>query len=146
MSREIIEGFTAALEAGDMDTAASYLADDFQFGGTMLPETLGPQEWIGMSHVLRAGVPDLTYNFTVHEADESGARVSSQLAGTHTADLDMTGMGMGVIPATNVSFQCGEEFSTGTIEGGKIKSIHLEQGPDRGLFDMFRQLGVEPPM
>lgn len=144
-AREIAEAFTAALDAGDFDTAASYLADNFQFSGTMMPEALGAQQWLGMSMALKAGIPDMSYNFAFHESDENSARVSSRISGTHTGDLDMTGMGMGIIPPTGVSFTCGEEFSVGHVEGGKIASIHLEQSPDSGLFDMFRQLGIQLP-
>jgi hypothetical protein len=143
-AREIAEAFTAALDAGDFDTAASYLADNFQFSGTMMPEALGAQQWLGMSMALRAGIPDMSYNFTLHESDESSVRVSSRISGTHTQDLDMTGMGMGVVAPTGVAFTCGEEFSVGRVEGGKVTSIHLEQSPNSGLMDLFQQLGIQP--
>jgi hypothetical protein len=144
-AREIAEAFSSALEAGDFETAASYLADDFQATGTMRPEPMGAQEWLGLSMTLRAGVPDLSYNFRIWEADETSARVSTRFTGTHTQDLDLTPLGIGVIPATGVAFTAGEEFSEGRIEGGKIVSIHLEQGPDTGVFSMLQQIGVELP-
>jgi hypothetical protein len=144
-AREIAEAFTSAMQAGDFQTAASYLADDFQVTGTMQPEPMGAQEWLGLSMALHAGVPDLNYNFQIVEADETTARVSTRFTGTHTQDLDLSRMGIGVIPATGVAFSAGEEFSEGRAEGGKIVSIYLEQGPDTGLADVFRQLGVEMP-
>jgi hypothetical protein len=144
-ARELAMALTTAVEAGDFETAASYLADDFQFTGSMMPGSFGVEEWKGMSKALKAGMPDLSYNFRIVDADETTARVSSQLSGTHTQDLDLSAMNMGVIPPTNVAFTCGEEFSVGQTRDGKIVSIHLEQNPDRGMFDMLRQIGVEVP-
>jgi predicted ester cyclase len=144
-AREIAEAFSNALQAGDFQTAASYLADDFQVTGTMRPEPMGAQEWLGMSMALQAGIPDLNYNFRVLEADETTARVAVRFTGTHTQDLDLSRMGIGVIPATGVAFSAGEETSQGWVEDGKIVALHLNQGPDTGLADMLRQLGVELP-
>jgi hypothetical protein len=69
---------------------------------------------------LHAGVPDLNYNFQIVETDETTARVSTRFTGTHTQDLDLTPLGIGVIPATGVAFSAGEEFSEGRVEGGKM--------------------------
>ena len=143
--REIAETFTAAIEAGDFDTAASYLADGFQFTTSMMPEPMGAQAWLGFSQALRAGVPDLRFNFEVGEAEGNTVAVLSQMTGTHTGDLDMTPMGIGVIPATGKSFSCSEEWSEGTVEGGKVVSIHVHATPESGVAGMLAQIGVQMP-
>lgn len=140
---EIAQAFTSALDAGDFDTAASYLAPNFQFSSPTLPQPLGPQEWLGLSHTLKAGFPDLSYNFEVLGGDGDAIRVRSQITGTHTGDLDMSGMGMGVIPATGIAVSAAPEESEGRVEGGKIVSIHLHATPETGLGGVFSQLGIE---
>ena len=87
-AREHTEAFLAAIEAADWDTARSFLADGFQFTGTMLPAPLGIQEWLGLSMALRAGVPDLSFNFTIHEIDEEAVDALDQYA-----DVDGDGYG-----------------------------------------------------
>ena len=142
---ELTEGFTTALEAADFDTAASYLSDDFQFSSPMMPQPLNAAQWIGFTRALRAGVPDLSYNFRIHGAEGNVVRVSTQISGTHTGDLDMSGMGVGVIPATGKPFACAEEQSDGTVVGDKVVSIYIHATPETGLADMLRQIGVEMP-
>lgn len=145
-THEIVEGFTSALEQGDFETAASYLADDFQFSSDTIPEPLDANQWLWMSHSLREGIPDLSYNFRIEEVDGNFARVSSQLTGTHTNDLDMSGMGIGVIPPTGVSFSADREYSEGEVTAdGRIQRIHVYSGPNSGVSSMLAQIGVAPP-
>jgi hypothetical protein len=144
-ARELAEATTEAIEAGDFEALSSYVSDDFQVIGPMLPEPLNLQQWIGQMQSMRAAASDLSFNFRVVEADENSARVGSRLTGTHTGDLDLTSMGMGVIPPTGKSFSTNEEFSMGTVEGGRVTRIELEQRPDSGLAHMLQQIGVELP-
>ena len=102
-TEDTIYGMLEALEAGDFDTAASYLAPDFEFTRRTQPDPLGPQQWIGLSMGLKAAFPDLSYNFNVEGIDGNTGQVSSQITGTHNGDFDLTAMGMGVIPATGIA-------------------------------------------
>lgn len=145
-TRQTVEAFTSALEAGDFETAAAYLADDFQFTSTMMPRAFGAQEWLAQSRALKAGVPDLSYNFRIEEIRDNSARVSGQLTGTHTNDLDLTAMGIGVVPATNIAFSAEREVSEGSVDAdGRIQYIHLNSTPESGMLGMLKQLGLERP-
>ncbi len=144
--QDIAVAMTAALEAGDFERAASYLADDFQFSTPQLPQPLGKKEWLGLSRALKEGIPDLNYNFRILGTEGNRVRVSSQLTGTHTGNLDLSGMGMGVIPPTGRSFSAPQEESEGMVEGGRVKWIYLHSTPETGLAAMLSQLGIEMPM
>jgi hypothetical protein len=72
-------------------------------------------------------------------------RTTNQLTGTHSGDLDLSGMGMGVIPATGKSFSLPPEESEATVEGGKMVALHVYSTPEGGLAGILRQIGVEIP-
>ena len=100
--QETAEAVVNAINAGDWETVASYLADDFQFSGPV-PEPLGPEEWIGTNMTLMAGMPDMAFNVQIVGIDGNVVRTVDQMTGTHTADLDLTQVGIGVIPATGIA-------------------------------------------
>ena len=143
-TRDIAEGFMAAFEAGDFDTAASYLASDFQFSGPV-PEPMSAQAWFGLSAGMKAAFPDLTYNFRVTGVEGNIVGTSTQLSGTHTGEWDLSRMGMGIIPPTGKSFSNPAEEGEGVIEGDKIVSLHVYPSEGGGLMGIFAQLGIQPP-
>jgi hypothetical protein len=144
-THETAEAFMMALDEGDFETAASYLADDFEFSTHTIPP-LGKNEWLGMSMALKGGFPDLSYNFQIHEVDGNHLQGSAALTGTHTGDLDMTGMGMGVIPATGTYVETAREYNDGVVENGLIKSIHVLDTPESGVGGLLAQIGAMPPV
>jgi predicted ester cyclase len=143
-TRALVEGFMEAFQAGDFDTAASYLSGDFQFSGPV-PQPISGPEWMGMSVALKAAFPDINYNFQVVSVEGDVVKTSTQLSGTHTGDLDLSAMGMGVIPATGVSFNNPAEEGEATVRGGKMTSLHINSVPGSGLAGILAQIGVEMP-
>ena len=143
-TKEAAQAFVDAFNGGDLDTAASYLSDDFQFSGPV-PKPIGSAEWIGLSKVFRVGCPDIKYNLTIVSVEGDVVKTTTQVSGTHTGDLDLSAMGMGVIPPTGKSFSNPEETGESTVEGDKIKSIHINPSEGGGVMGMLSQLGVQPP-
>jgi hypothetical protein len=143
-TQELAQAFAQAINAGDWDTVASYLADDFQFSGPM-PESVGAAEWIGLNRTLQAGMPDMCINLRIISIDGDVVHSVDQLTGTHTADLDLTPLGIGVIPATGRSVSLPQETGVARVRNGKIVSIELNTPADSGLAGLLAQLGVEPP-
>jgi hypothetical protein len=144
-TQAVAEAFMMALDEGDFETAASYLADDFEFSNHTMPP-IGKNEWLGMSMALKGGFPDLSYNFQIHEVDGNHMQGSAALTGTHSGDLDMSGMGMGVIPATGKYVETAREYNDGVVEDGLIHSIHVHDSPETGLAALLAAIGVQPPM
>jgi predicted ester cyclase len=140
-TRDIAEAFIEALEAGDFDTVASYLSDDFAFSG-LTPQPVGKDEWIWMSKALKAGFPDLRYNIRVVSVEGNVVRTVLQLTGTHTADLDLSFMGMGITPATGRRVSNPEEKGETTVEGDKIVAMHVYSTPEASI---LAQIGVQLP-
>jgi predicted ester cyclase len=142
--QETAEAVVNAINAGDWETVASYLADDFQFSGPV-PEPLGPEEWIGTNMTLMAGMPDMAFNVQIVGIDGNVVRTVDQMTGTHTADLDLTQVGIGVIPATGIAISLPVENGFAEVVDGKLVSLHLDTPPGGGMFGMLAQLGVELP-
>ncbi len=143
-TQELAQAFARALNAGDWDTVASYLADDFQFSGPV-PEPVGAAEWIGLNRTLQAGMPDMSINLRIVAVSGDEIQSEDQLTGTHTSDLDLTPLGIGVIPATGRSVTLPKETGVARVKDGKIASIHLNTPQDGGIAGLLAQLGVQPP-
>jgi hypothetical protein len=58
----------------------------------------------------------------------------------------MTGMGMGVIPATGTYVETAREYNDGVVENGLIKSIHVHDTPESGVGGLLAQIGAMPPV
>ncbi len=140
-NKALVEAFFTAFEAGDYDTAASYMSDDFQFSGAT-PEPISGQAWIGLSASMRAAFPDLRYNFRVKSVAGDVVTTSNQLHGTHTEDFDLSGMGMGIISPTGKSFSLPQETNEATVQGGKLTGVHVFSTPGSGLLGILDQLGI----
>jgi predicted ester cyclase len=141
---EIVQAYLDAYNAGDLETAATYYADDFQFSGPM-PEPVGPDMYLGISRIMRAAFPDISYDGRVVGSDGDVVYAEFTLSGTHNGDLDLRPMGMGVIPATGIHFANPTEPVDITVRDGQIVSMVGESSPDSGLPGILSQLGVQMP-
>ena len=143
-TRSTVQSLMDAIQMGNFEKAKSYLSNDFRFSGP-IPEPVGGQEWIGMSANLKAAFPDLNYQFKIVSVDGNTANITAQLKGTHKGDLDLTAMHMGVIPATNKSFNAALEHGKVRVRDGKITSLMNEPTEGAGLMAILGQLGVKVP-
>jgi predicted ester cyclase len=139
---EVVQAYLDAFNAGDLETAASYYADDFQFSGPT-PEPLGPDAYLGISHIMKAAFPDISYDGQVVGSDGDVVHAEFNLSGTHNGDLDLTPVGMSVIPATGIHFANPTEYFDITVQDGKIVLMYTEPSPDTGLPGILSQLGVQ---
>jgi len=133
-----------AVQKGDFVKAQSMLANDFQFSGPV-PEPISGPAWMGMSANLKAAFPNLDYQFKIESVDGNKVHISAQLKGTHSGDLDLTAMNMGVIPATNKSFAAAHEHGEATVQDGKVKTWAMHPTEGAGLMAILGQLGVKVP-
>jgi predicted ester cyclase len=75
-SAEILNGFAAALKAGDIERAGSYLSDDFEFRGPA-PTPLDKTAFLRFLHAQKASFPDWSLHIRclVQDGDRVIARV-----------------------------------------------------------------------
>ena len=143
-TKETVQALMDAVQMGDFEKAKTYLSNDFQFSGPV-PEPIGADEWLGMSANMRSAFPDVDYQFNIENVDGNTAHISGELIGTHTGDLDLSAMDMGVIPATGKSFHAAHQHGKVTVRDGKVTTWAMEPTEGAGLMAILGQLGVELP-
>jgi predicted ester cyclase len=140
--REIVQALMDSIQKGDFENAKSMLADDFQFSGP-IPEPINAEAWLEMSISLKTAFPDLNYHFKVIGADGDVVKSTTQMSGTHSGSFVLTGVNMGVIPATNKAFSARLEKTKVTVKGTKVTAWVVEQTDGAGLTEILKQLEVK---
>jgi predicted ester cyclase len=146
--RETVQALMDAVQKGDLETAESMLADDFRAFTAFsrpIPEPINKEAWLKMSSSLKTAFPDLDYHFRVIGTQGDVVRTTSQLSGTHSGSLDLTGMNMDVIPATNKTFVATLEKAKITVKENKITAWAVEPTQGAGVMAILKQLEVEMP-
>lgn len=143
-SQAVVQKFIEAFQAKDYATCQEYMSEDFQFSGPV-PQPQSAQQWMGTIKGMNAAIPDIDYHLSITGAHDDHVHTQTQLAGTHTAEWDLSPMGLGVIPATNKAFSNPAEAGTMTVRDGKITSYKIQSLPGGGLPGILTQLGIEMP-
>src|SRR5512134_2876959 len=145
--REIVQALLDSVQRGDFQKARFLVSNECQFSGPV-PEPLKREVWMGMNKNLKKAFPNLDYHFHVDRVDglDGGVvKISAELHGTHSGVLDLTSVGLGMIPATDKSFATPCEHGKVTIKGGKVASWVVEPTEGAGLKAILGQLGIAVP-
>lgn len=102
------------------------------------------ETWIRLGPDFFPAFKDL--NYVISELHEEGDDViaSGHLEGTHTGNLDLSAMGLGVIPATGKKIVWPEGSNAWKIKGDKIVSMKKLIAADV-MGTILARLGVKPP-
>lgn len=119
------------------------LSDDFRFSG-LYPTPINAKAWLNMSASMKAAFPDLDYHFKVIGTEGDVVKTTTQLSGTHHAPFDLTGMDMGLIPATHKTFSAALQKTKITVKENKISLWAVEPTEGADLTAVLSQLGVKP--
>lgn len=144
---DLYQEFYEATWADPPDSLATaferFLADEFQLLDPDGNVVMNKEAYIGMGHMLMAAFPDLSGPVDdVHQEGDS-VIVRSHFEGTHNGDLDLSAMGMGVIPASGKRIVWPVSQTRWEFEGDQIVSI--QNMDDAGVGGFFAPLGVTPP-
>src|SRR5688572_10197526 len=142
--REIVQALLDSVQRGDFEKAKSFLSNDYQFSGPV-PEPINAETWLGINKNLKKAFPNLDYHFHVDGVDGDVTKISAELKGTHSGLLDLTPVGLGVIPATNKSFATPREHGKVTCKGDKVVSWVVDRIEGGGLMGILVQLGIPVP-
>jgi len=138
----IVVDLMHAIEAADYDTAAALLTDDFVFSGPV-PEPISGDMWLGLQAKLSDAFPD--WSFNVHNVHAHGdtVHINVQITGTHNGTLDLSAMGMPVVPATGIAVELPVEDVYVTLRGDQVASVEAEPTEGGGVPGILAQLGVD---
>jgi predicted ester cyclase len=128
----------------NIEAVAAYVSDDFQNFDK-------DGSFVANKEMLIAGMQMLNHAFTDYGFVLKGVReegdfviMSGHFEGTHTGDLDLSAMGIGVIPASGKKIVWPEASAKTTLEGDKIIRMEPYSGA-AGWQVWLAALGVEPP-
>jgi len=116
-----------AVEAGDWDTALSYLADNYIVTGTIpFPVSLfvkiRKKDAMRMHKPRKRALPDFKFNEKVLEESEDRVKFQMNISGTQTGIIDYTGIlrGIPVIQPTGKRVNLPSEYFTYVVKDGLI--------------------------
>ena len=130
---------------GDFEKAITdYMSDDFENLDKDGDVALTKDQLLGMTRMLG---PSFTgYGFVSADLREEDDYVimTGHFEGTHTGDLDLSAMGLGVIPASGEKIVWPEASAKLTIEDSKIVRMEPHAGA-AGLKAWLAALGIDTP-
>jgi len=142
---EVAKAWKAAFAPpGDFDAVANLLTDDFQNLDQDGNVALTKEGFLNLFRMMHAAFTHV--GFVVTDLYEEGDYViiTGHNEGVHTADLDLSGMGLGVLPASGKKIVWPEASAKLTIAGDKVKRLQPHAGP-AGLKAFLSALGIELP-
>ena len=142
--REIVQALLDSVQRGDFEKAKSLLSNDYQFSGPV-PEPINGETWMEINKNLKKAFPNLDYHFHVDGVDGDVIKISAELKGTHSGVLDLSPVGLDVIPATNKSFATPREHGKVTIKNEKVSTWVVDRIEGGGLMGILTQLGIPVP-
>lgn len=139
----IVKAFFEALDSTDISQAERYLDDDYQLVG-FTERPMNKEEMLDMIRLFKEALPNLKHSLSNFRIEDRVVKVTVQLAGTHTQNLDLRKMGIGVVPRSQkfVIFPNGNyEF---TLKDEKITTQRdvSPSSPNRRMPGMLKALGV----
>lgn len=122
----------------------AHTSDDFTFSGPV-PQPIGKEDWIGLQTLLGIAMPDFSFNISKVEEKGNVVRFTVAISGTQTQPLDLSMMGMDVIPASDAHVQLPTETVDVTVRGDKVTSVYVPVVAGGGVPGILSQLGVQIP-
>ncbi|GLV57501.1 hypothetical protein KDH_43370 [Dictyobacter sp. S3.2.2.5] len=143
---DIVRNFMSALDDNNLDTAANYLADDFQFSG-WTPMPLDKNGFLGMFKDIKEGIPGLLFNLhNVLEQSENRVTGTMQIKGYQTDSFIIPILGTPPIPQTANSVSLPTEDVTYQLNDSGIVAMVVQHTSGGGITGLLRQLGIDLPI
>ena len=140
---EVAKAWAAAVAPDiDIDAAANLLSDDFQNLDQDGKVALTKEGILNLGRMMKAAFTN--YGFALTKLSEKAEYIiiTGHNEGIHTADLDLRGMGLGILPASGRKIEWPEASAKLTISGDKITRLEPYTGT-AGLKAFLSALGIE---
>jgi predicted ester cyclase len=139
-----VEAAWANPPASLMEAGMKYLSADFKnidVDGTVLGDR---EAYNGMGLLMASAFTDFKAVYGEMREEGDDVIVTSHFEGTHTGDLDLSALGLGVIPASGKKIVWPDATNAFTIKDGKIISVK-PYGDSSGIGEFLKPLGVSMP-
>jgi hypothetical protein len=127
-----------------MEASATYLSDDFESLDEHGKAVMNKEAYIGMGQLMAAALDNFKWVPSGFREEGDGIIMSGHFEGTHTDDLDLSAIGVGVIPASGKKIVWPEAIVMYKVAGDTIVS-EAPYGGASGMEAMLAPLGVKPP-
>lgn len=94
---EIVKAYYAALDAAKVDQAGQYLSEEYQLVD-FTPRPLDKNGVLQMTLLFKKALPNLQHSLSNARVEGNVVKITVQLSGTNTENLDLREMGIGVVP------------------------------------------------
>ncbi len=140
---ETVIAYFKALDSADMQQADQYLAEDYQLID-FAQKPMTKDAMLGFLRQMKVALPNLLHSLYNIRLENDVVKVTVQLSGMNSENLDLREMGIGVVRKTQkfIIFPNGNyEF---TVKVGKISTERdvSAASPNRRMSGMLKALGV----
>lgn len=130
--------------SSNVEASMATYSDDFANLDEDGKVLMDKEAYIGMGRLMFSAFDDFRWVLGDLREDDDGVIMSGHFEGTHTGDLDLSAMGIGVIPASGKKIVWPEATIKWRVRGDKIISLQPYGGAS-GLEGFLAPLGVNPP-
>ena len=128
--------------ASALKAIETYYADDFKSLDKSGNVVMTKEMLIGMTQLLSAAFKDFKAVYSDLHEEADGVFMKFHFEGTQTGDLDLSAMGLGVVPASGKKIIWPEADTKWLVEGGQITG---EKEISGGIAWFLSPLGVKLP-
>lgn len=122
----------------------AYLAEDFQSLDKAGKATMNKQQYIGVAQLFLSAFTDFKWVASDFRLDGDSVIMSGHFEGRHTGDLDLSAVGVGVVPSSGKMIVWPEASVEYMVEGDKVISEKPYAGAS-GIEELLAPLGVKLP-
>ena len=142
---DIARAYTEIISVGgDIDAMADFFSDDFQNFDKDGKAVLDKEGLLAMGRMMRPSFTDYGFVLAELRQEDDFVIMTGHFEGILSSDLDLSAMGLGVIPASGKKIVWPEASAKLTFEGDKIVRMEPYAGA-AGLRAFLAALGVELP-
>ena len=143
---QVVRDFLTTFETKGAAAATPYLAETAVVSAVNPPIQGGRDLFIGLGTLLQAALPDYKWGVQQMSTNGSDVTVTARWTGTQTGTFKLSAFMPGApdVPATGKKVSVPDKFVF-TVTGDKISGLRIDSGPNGGLPEMIKQLGVQLP-
>jgi hypothetical protein len=142
---EVAKAWAAAVAPDfDIDAAANLLSDDFQNLDQDGNVALTKEGILNLGRMMKAAFNNYGFALTELSKELDYIIITGHNEGVHAADLDLSAMGLGILPASGKKIVWPEASAKLTIAGDKITRMEPYTGT-AGLKAFLAALDIELP-
>lgn len=140
----MIKAYYAALDSADFDRIDQFLSKNYRLLD-FAPQPMDKNAMLALYQIFRNAIPNLQHSLSNFIEVKQTVKVTMQMSGIHSANLDLRKIGGGILPASRRFIIFNNEMLELTCEDGKIISERniSPHSPNRRLSGMLKVMGID---